>query len=295
MTGDFSLTTLPFLMGLMAGTASRCLMLQTDYRRYPGYPHGYVAHLALGFIASTLGALAVPALAEKQYTAATFLALAAQQFRDIRKMEHDTLLDLEEHALVRRGKDYVDGIAKVFEARNYLVIGVALFTSLGARLLGIPGGVAAALASGYICLRLMSGREVGQIALVKEAEVRFEGPNLFVGPVQIMNIALAESRQTVLQHSIGVVLEPKNRQGREILADPGQRQAIIHDASAAVGIRRDVDNVDFTPLARRNLDTGAVALFIPALDRDPEVLLEAVRRVPVLETARGGALPVPKS
>ena len=294
MTAELDLTTVPFLMGLVAGTAGRYLMLQTDYRRYPGYPHGYVAHLALGFIASTLGALAVPALAEKQYTAATFLVLAAQQFRDIRKMEHDTLLELDENALVRRGKDYVDGIAKVFEARNYLVIGVALFTSLGTRLLGVPGGVAAALASGYLSLRLMSGRQVGQIVQVKAGEVRFEGPDLFVGPVQIMNVALAESKKALLEHSLGVILEPKDRQGREILADPGQRQAILHDAAAAVGIRRDVDNVDFTPLARRDLETGAVALFIPAMDANSEVLLQTVRRVPVLETARGG-LPAQKA
>ena len=117
-------------LGTLMGFLARISMLRTDYRNYPAYPHGYIVHLSLGAIAAALAAIALPALFEKEYTAVTFLVLCAQQFRDIRNMERQTLLNLEENALVPRGADYVEGIAKVFESRNYLVMLVALLVSL---------------------------------------------------------------------------------------------------------------------------------------------------------------------
>ena len=75
------------VLAAILGGALRFLLLRSDYRQYPTYPHGYVSHLALGFIAAALGAVALPALLEQEYVAVTFLSLAAQQFRDIRSME----------------------------------------------------------------------------------------------------------------------------------------------------------------------------------------------------------------
>ncbi|HOL18221.1 MAG TPA: YIEGIA domain-containing protein, partial [Bacillota bacterium] len=60
------------IFGVGFGLVSRYLMLRSDYRQYPAYPHGYVTHLSLGLIAAVLGALAVPALLEKEFTAVTF-------------------------------------------------------------------------------------------------------------------------------------------------------------------------------------------------------------------------------
>ena len=71
------------LAGVIAGVSSRIVLLRIDYRQYPGYPHGYLAHLSLGFVSSALGAVAIPAILKPDYTAVTFLALAAQQFRAI--------------------------------------------------------------------------------------------------------------------------------------------------------------------------------------------------------------------
>ena len=48
---------LAVIFGIGFGLASRYLMLRSDYRQYPAYPHGYVTHLSLGLIASVLGAL----------------------------------------------------------------------------------------------------------------------------------------------------------------------------------------------------------------------------------------------
>ena len=110
------------ILGMIAGFLARLYMLRTDYRNYPSYPHGYIIHLSLGAIAASLASIALPALLEEEYTAITFLVLCAQQFRDIRNMERETLMKLEENTLVPRGLDYIEGIAKVFESRNYLVM-----------------------------------------------------------------------------------------------------------------------------------------------------------------------------
>ena len=116
-------------------------MLRTDYRQYPTYPHGRIIHISLGVIAAALGAVAVPAMYKKDFTAITFLTLAAQQFRDVRKMERDTLSQIDSMELVSRGTTYIEGIAMVFEGRNYLVILTALLTTLASLALGLPFGI----------------------------------------------------------------------------------------------------------------------------------------------------------
>ena len=116
-------------LGTVIGTLSRFYLLKVDYRQYPSYPQGYLVHLSLGAIAAFLGAVAIPALANKDYTAVTFLALAAQQFRDVRGVERDSLVNLEETEVVPRGSAYIEGIAKVFEARNYIAMLTALLST----------------------------------------------------------------------------------------------------------------------------------------------------------------------
>ena len=91
---------LTIVTGVVLGTVSRFWMMRRDFRQYPSYPHAVVTHLALGFVAATLGAVAIPALAAKEYTAVTFLALAATQFHEVRTMEREMLAALEQSALV---------------------------------------------------------------------------------------------------------------------------------------------------------------------------------------------------
>ena len=93
------------LAGIVAGFINRWVLLRYDYRHYPTYPHGHITHLALGFIAASLGAVAIPAITEPDWVAVTFLALAAQQFLEIRDMERKPLTSLEEHKLISRGHD----------------------------------------------------------------------------------------------------------------------------------------------------------------------------------------------
>lgn len=273
------------VLGIGFGFAARFLMLRSDYRQYPAYPHGYVTHLSLGLVAALLGALAVPALMEKEFTAVTFLSLAATQFRDIREIERETLAKLDLSSLVARGPDYIEGIARVFEARNYLVMLIALLVSGLGYFAGFEAGFLLGAVALFAAVRLMHGPVIGEIGTVRPAEITFQGPNLFVEDIHFMNLARGEVRRTVLERGLGVVIEPFDDNAREILASNGQRMAIAHDAATQLGIYRDVDTAEFTPVLRRDLDTGRIAMLILPLERDIECLVAAVKNVPVLESS----------
>ncbi|NLZ93583.1 MAG: hypothetical protein GX922_06185 [Firmicutes bacterium] len=276
---------LTIICGVVMGTLSRYWMMRRDFRQYPSYPHATVTHLALGFVAATLGAVAIPAIAAKEYTAVTFLTLAATQFRDVRNMEREMLTALDQSKLVSRGADFIEGIARTFEARNYLVVFVSLTTSLFtfifSPLLGILAGVFALL----LVRRFMRGYLIRDVAKVRAAKVHFKGPNLFVEDIHIMNLGLPEIKKIYEERGRGVILEPLDDNGREILANVGQRQAIAHDAAMLLGIHRDVDTAEFTPLVRRKADTGRVGMVIVPIEPDIECLVAAVNNVPVLESA----------
>lgn len=280
----------PIAFGVVLGTLTRCAILKTDYRFYPSYPHGVMNHISLGFIAAVLGSVAVPALIAQEFTAVSFLALAAQQFRDVRATEREMLLNLDKTELVQRGPDYIEGIAKVFESRNYLVIFTALIVSsvtlFSHWVIGFGAGALVVMVS----IRLMSGRVIGDIARVRIAEVKFEGPNVFVENIHIMNLGGDEAKEIVLSRGLGVIIEPINDNERETLANTGQRMAIAHDAASQLGIYKDVDTPEFMPLVRRDLDTGRTAMLILPIEKDPEFLIMAVKGVPVLESATGKPL-----
>lgn len=278
------------ICGIVAGFLARWIMLRSDYRHYPTYPHGQLVHLAIGFIAASLGAVAVPAIMKPDFVAVTFLVLAAQQFRDVRNMERENLSKLEETKLIRRGTDYIEGIARVFEARNYLVILTALITSLVVHRWGWPY----AFVTGPLCIflstRLMSGKQLGDVVDVVPGRVHFQGSLLMVEDVVIMNVALPQIKEKILKEGMGVIIKPKNDDARLTLDAPGQRQAIIHDVVSILGSKVDTAEPDLMPLARKQLDKGYLGLFIVANEPDLDYLMEIIRKVPVLESARGTAL-----
>lgn len=280
------------LMGLLA----RLYMLRVDYRQYPSYPQGYAIHLTLGFIAAFLAAVLIPALLDKEYTAVTFLAFAATQFREVRAIERTSLANMENTELVPRGSAYIEGIARVFEARNYLAMLTSLFAAAGAQLVliflkgQIIPAVGAAVITGLVVLLALrgstTGQVIGDIAEIHFAPVEFEGPLLKVGGVVLMNVGLEEARNTLQREGMGAVIKPKDENAKATLANLGQRQAILHDVATLLGVRLDIGEPDFTPLARRHLKSGAVSLVLLASEYDPDALVKAISRVPVLEAAK---------
>ncbi len=273
------------IIGVVSGFFSRIFMLRTDYRQYPTHQHGKIIHLSLGFIAAGLGAVAVPAILDENYTAITFLALAAQQFRDVRNMERETLSKLDGLELVPRGVTYVEGIAMVFEGRNYLVIFTAFITSFITILTSWKLGIVSGIGIYILNSLLMSGEKIESIADVIKGEVRMEGPHLYVNDIYIMNIGLKSNQEQILQHGMGIIIKPKNKNSVVTLANLGQRQAIIHNLSTILGVYRDSGEPALVPLSKRDLKDGRLGVFFLPQEKDSLKAIKVVNLVPVLENA----------
>ncbi|WP_409346647.1 YIEGIA family protein [Paenibacillus sp. MBLB4367] len=277
--------TAAVIIGVFFGILARILMLRTDYRQYPTHPHGKIIHLALGVIAAGLGAVAVPSLLGKNYTAITFLSLAAQQFRDVRNMERQTLTQVDKMELVPRGTTYIEGIAMVFEGRNYLVIFSAFVSSLFGILFEWYWGIVAGLLSLFVSKWFQSGKNLGQITEIRTAEVRLDGPDLFVDSVYIMNVGLESDRRIIAEHALGLLVIPKNANVKVTLANLGQRQAILHNMSTILGVYRDSGEPSLLPMAKLDLESGVLAVFLLPRIKNETLALNVLKRVPVLENA----------
>ncbi|WP_432400750.1 YIEGIA family protein [Wukongibacter sp. M2B1] len=283
------------IVSIIVGIISRTYMMRIDHRQYPSYPQGFLSHITLGLIASSLGAVAVPALATKEFGAVTFLSLAAQQFRDVRNLERQSLDNIEPTELVPRGTAYIEDIAKAFEARNYMVMLTSLITSIAMNLsrilkaeqkLQVVTGVIIGIASMLVLKKLLTRQLIREIAEVRPAKISFDGPLLTINDVIIMNIGLKGSRKIYEERGIAVEIIPKGSSASATLSNIGQRQAIQHQAATQLGIRKDIDEPDFTPLARRNPHNGNLVMALIPMEPNVDLLVDVVKKTPVLETCR---------
>jgi hypothetical protein len=277
---------IPLCLGFGFGLLTRLYLLQTDYRQYPTYPHGRIIHLSLGVVASALGTIAVPALLKEEYTAITFLALAAQQFRDVRNMERNTLSQIDQQELIPRGQTYIEGIAMVFEGRNYLVIFTAFLTTgatiiFGAWWWGVLVGVVALAISRF----LKSGKTLSHLVDIRHARVRLEGQDLYVDDIYIMNVGSEEAQPLIRGHGLGIILVPYNLNANVTIAHPGQRQAILHDTATILGVYTDQGEPSLRPMIKRDMNDGRLAVFLLPLVREPGKAMAVIGNVPVLENA----------
>lgn len=277
--------TVGIVIGVSFGVLARLFMMRTDYRQYPTYPHGKIIHLSLGVIAAALGAIAVPALLNKNYTAVTFLSVAAQQFRDVRSMERTSLTKADGMDLVPRGASYIEGIAMVFEGRNYLVIFSSFIATLCCIVFSWYWGIIAGILAIIVTKFFQSGKNIMQIADIQMGEVRVDGPDVFVDSIYIMNIGLQKNQQLIRQHGLGMIVIPKTKNAKVTIANLGQRQAILHNLSTILGVYRDSGEPSLVPMAKLDLDTGNLAVFILPQEKDPQQAIETLKRVPVLENA----------
>ncbi|WP_202708591.1 YIEGIA domain-containing protein [Sporosalibacterium faouarense] len=272
--------------GILVGFISRWWMLRGDVRQYPTFPNGYLIHLTTGFIAAAMGSVAYPALLGKNYVAVTFLALAIQQFRDIRKMEKDTLHSLERDSYSPRGESYIDGIAKTFEARNYIVMISSLSVTSSAfiirsftkkNLIIIPFAVILGFIVTVLLKNYTKGYTLRDIITIIEAPLEFrDGNNLYVGDIYVMNIGLSATKERILKNGIGVIMKPVGENEMVILNHSGQRKAIAHECSRLLGLERYVET-------RRNFDNGDLALVIVPIVKDISRIKEIIYNVPLLE------------
>ncbi|WP_394174101.1 YIEGIA family protein [Guptibacillus hwajinpoensis] len=277
--------TFSILFGVTVGTLSRIYMFRTDYRQYPTYPHGMIIHLALGFIAAALGALVVPSIMEEEFTAVTFLTLAASQFREVRNMERKTLNEMDSLELVPRGASYIEGIAVTFEGRNYLVIFISFVSSLAYLSINLWAACIAAFLAFLVAKKYMTGSRLGEIAEVEQATVSFDGAGLYVDNIYIMNIGIPVRQQEILKHGLGFVINPKNFDARSTIGNLGQRQAILHDLAISLGVYRDSGTPALVPLIKRDLDDGRIGIFILPQNKSADLAMKVISQVPTLENA----------
>ena len=274
------------VVSILVGSIARALILRIDYRQFPSYPHSYLIHLTLGAIAATLGALFIPALLAKEYIAVTFLTIGAQQFRDVRSLERDSLNSIEKTELIPRGTAYIEGIAKLFEARNYLALLTALITSLiyyySDLLWAVIGGVVFAYTLHYF----MQGITIAEIAEVKIVPLNIKGMNIGIEQTIMLNVGEKSALKKWQEEGIGIKIVPKDENARATLANLGQRQAIIHDLSILMGIKLDQGMQQFTPLARLDLNNGTLNLIIIPQEPDPVFIQKAIKQIPVLESSQ---------
>jgi uncharacterized protein len=274
----------PLIMGFVFGILCRINLLRTDYRQYPTYPHGKIIQVSLGVIAAALGSVAIPALLKENYTAVTFLTVAAQQFRDVRNMERTTLSEIDKQELVPRGGPYIEGIAMVFEGRNYLVIFCSLVTTMAAIFLNWWGGLIAGIITLLVARVLMSGKTLSLIVEIKQGQVRVEGKDLYVDDIYIMNVGLEDSQKVIREQGMGYILTPKDANATVTIAHPGQRQAIMHDVATQLGVYMDTGEPSLTPLVKRDLASGRLGVFILPQVKDVERAIAVIGAVPILES-----------
>lgn len=275
---------LPVVLGVVAGFVARLLLLRTDFRQYPTYPQGRIIHLSFGFIAAFIGAVAIPAVLESDWTAVTFLGLAATQFREVRKMERDTLDKIDTFELVKRGAPFVEGMAQAFESRNYLVMFTALVTTLAAVF-----STWLAIATGMVMLVIvkgnMSGKVLKDIADVAEAPIRFEGSTLFVGDILIKNVGLDDTKKTIMERAVGAIVTPMDQSSIITLSHLGQRQAMLHHVTNVLGAYLDAGEPALLPLTKRDMEDGRIALFLLPREKSFAQTKTVLEQVPILDSA----------
>jgi hypothetical protein len=278
--------TFPILLGMLVGIITRLIMLKTDTRQYPTRLHGKIVHIAMGFIAAILGAVAIPSIMKKDFSALTFLTLAASQFRDVRNMERNTLQQLDGFELVPRGSTYIEGIALVFESRNYLAMMASFVTTFAYFAFNSPiAGVIAGIASFFAAKALMSGGRLQDLVEIEHAPLRFDGAGLYIDNIYIMNIGLPARQKEIMKYGMGFLLKPKSMDANITISNLGQRQAILHDVAVGLGVVRDSGTPALVPLAKRDLNDGRIGVFVLPQEHDVEKAIQIFGNVPTLENA----------
>ena len=281
------ITLVRILLGILMGTTARFVTLRIDSRQVPSYPNSYFINLVTGFFAAGLGSVAIPSLLSNDFTAITFLMLAVQHFRDTRKQTQESLEQIDPVGFAPRGSAYIDGIAKTFEARNYICLLTSLGTVLALYLVmsdHIWINAAVALAVGafliWCMVRFTKGKCIGDICTLKFGKIEVRGSELYVDGIWITGmLGLAKRRELFLREGVALVATPKSEKHRLTLENAGQRTAALHDAARLFGTKE----LYFT---KRSFSDGRIVIAFVPIRTEKEKILVTVRKTPILESVR---------
>lgn len=281
------LTLMRIVLGIIMGTAARFLTLRIDSRQIPSYPNSYFINLVTAFFAASLGSVAIPSLLSNDFAAITFLMLAVQHFRDIRKQIQESLEQVDPVGFAPRGSAYIDGISKTFESRNYICLLTSLGTVLALYFIGSERtwvNITAALIVGAVLIwamiRFTKGKCIGDICTLDFGEIDIRGSELYVDDIWVTGmLGLTKRQELFRKEGVALVATPKSDKQRLTLENSGQRAAALYDAARSFGTKE----LSFT---KRSFSDGRIVVtFVPIIN-DREKILEAVRNTPILESVR---------
>lgn len=286
-----------FIVALFIGVLCRGLVLRVTDKQYPSRPQDYLEQIIISGLSASLGAIAFPALIDKEFSALTFFAVAIQQFQGLSQEERITIENIDNGEVVPKGAAYIEEISSTYESRSY----ISLFSSLVASVVYIycaraykfgflPCTILAAIGGvivGFIFKRYLRRSSIGDIADVVEAKINFDGPILKVNDVFIENIGLEDTRSKYLKEGIAIEIIPKNMKAYGIVSDLGQRQAVLHNLFIHFGINKDIDEKDLLATTKINLDKNTVVIPYLPLVKDIDELIKVVKSTPILEVSKG--------
>lgn len=286
-----------FIISMIIGTLCRFFVLRIKDNQYPSRPEDYVEQIIVAALSASLGAIAFPALIDKEFSALTFLAVGIQQFQGLSQQEKITLENLEGDDLVGKGEPYINEIASTYEVRSYIslfsaLVASALYITIAKKfkadmlictLAAILGGVIIAL----IFRKVLKRKSVNDIADIYMAKITFDESILKVNDVVFSNIGLKDSRKKYLEKGMAIEIVPRNIGDFGTINDMGQQKAIINNIYIHLGMDKDVDERDLLAMSKTDLEKKSVLIIMIPLLKDEVIFMQSAGSTPILETSKG--------
>lgn len=286
-----------FITAMIIGTLCRFFVLRVKDKQYPSRPQDYIEQIIIAALAASLGAVALPALMDKEFSALTFLAVGIQQFQGLSQQEKITLENIDSDDLVSKGADYINEIATTYEVRSYISLFSALVSSIVyiyvskafdadifvCIIFSAIGGIIV----GLIFKRILKRESINDVADIHMAQITFEKQLLKVNGITMANIGLKDTRKKYLEQGMAIEIMPKNMSDFGIINDIGQQRAIMHNIYIHLGFAKDVDEKDLLPISRTDLDRKSVVIIMIPLIKDEVTFMQVAGSTPVLDTSKG--------
>ena len=286
-----------FITAMIIGTLCRFFVLRVEDKQYPSRPQDYIEQIIIAALAASLGAVALPALIDKEFSALTFLAVGIQQFQGLSQQEKITLENIDSDEIVSKGEGYINEIATTYEVRSYISLFSALLSSIvyiyisrkfdADILICIIADSIAGIIVGLFFRRVLRRPSINDVAEIYMAKISFEEQLLKVNDITMTNIGLKDTRKKYLEQGMAIEIVPKSMTDFGIINDIDQQRAIMHNIYIHLGFAKDVDEKDLLPIARTNLDKKSVVIIMIPLIKDEVTFMQVAGSTPVLDTSKG--------
>ncbi|MGG3854579.1 YIEGIA domain-containing protein [Caldifermentibacillus hisashii] len=132
----------------------------------------------------------------------------------------------------------------------------------------------------YFLSRFTKGKNIGDIAQVKQGKVEVKDSNLFVDDIFVSNLLGTDNAEKLFkEEGLAVVIYPNEDHFQINLDHFGQRQAALFEATRALGNKR----YNFT---RKDYEKGRIVIALVPIKQDIDALIEVVKKCPLLESTK---------